>query len=68
MEEGSGVTNDDLDEDSDAEYETAAGDYDAEDVEDIWDDIERALFLSLKYEFVTPLTSLVVSVPDEETN
>ena len=27
--------------------------------------IPGALFLSLKYEFVTPLTSLVVSVPEE---
>jgi hypothetical protein len=26
--------------------------------------VERALFLSLKYEFVTPLTSLVVVKPD----
>jgi hypothetical protein len=27
---------------------------------------ERALFLSLKYEFVTPLTSLVVVKPDSK--
>merc|ERR1711997_5822 len=61
--EGSGVANDD------SEY----SEYEEEDVEDLWDDenviicdnIERALFLSLKYEFVTPLTSLVVSVPEE---
>ena len=31
----------------------------------ICDNIERALYLSLKYEFVTPLTSLVVVSPDE---
>ncbi len=31
----------------------------------ICDNIERALYLSLKYEFVTPLTSLVVISPDE---
>ena len=31
----------------------------------ICDNIERALYLSLKYEFVTPLTSLVVVKPDE---
>jgi len=64
VQEGSGVANDD------SEYST---DYEEEDVEGMWDDenmvicdnIERALFLSLKYEFVTPLTSLVVSVPEE---
>ena len=31
----------------------------------ICDNIERALYLSLKYEFVTPLTSLVVVSPDQ---
>lgn len=31
----------------------------------ICDNLERALFLSLKYEFVTPLTSLVVVTPDQ---
>ena len=31
----------------------------------ICDNIERALYLSLKYEFVTPLTSLVVVGPDD---
>ena len=31
----------------------------------ICDNIEYALYLSLKYEFVTPLTSLVVVGPDE---
>jgi hypothetical protein len=30
----------------------------------ICDNLERALYLSLKYEFVTPLTSLVVVKPD----
>ena len=30
----------------------------------ICDNLERALYLSLKYEFVTPLTSLVVVGPD----
>ena len=32
----------------------------------ICDNLERALYLSLKYEFVTPLTSLVVVKPDSE--
>jgi len=32
----------------------------------ICDNIERALYLSLKYEFVTPLTSLVVVSPDQD--
>lgn len=32
----------------------------------ICDNIERALYLSLKYEFVTPLTSLVVVKPDHQ--
>lgn len=32
----------------------------------ICDNIERALYLSLKYEFVTPLTSLVVVSPDAD--
>lgn len=32
----------------------------------ICDNIERALYLSLKYEFVTPLTSLVVVSPDNQ--
>jgi hypothetical protein len=32
----------------------------------ICDNLERALFLSLKYEFVTPLTSLVVVKPDSK--
>ncbi len=31
----------------------------------ICDNLERALYLSLKYEFVTPLTSLVVVKPDK---
>ena len=30
----------------------------------ICDNVARALYLSLKYEFVTPLTSLVVVKPD----
>ena len=30
----------------------------------ICDNLARALYLSLKYEFVTPLTSLVVVKPD----
>ena len=30
----------------------------------ICNNLERALYLSLKYEFVTPLTSLVVVTPD----
>ena len=33
----------------------------------ICDNIEYALYLSLKYEFVTPLTSLVVVGPDDHT-
>ena len=30
--------------------------------------LERALYLSLKYQFVTPLTSLVVVKPDRRYN
>jgi len=63
--EGSGVANE-----QDLDY--GMEDYEEEEVDGMWDDenmvicdnIERALFLSLKYEFVTPLTSLVVSVPE----
>ncbi len=58
------------------EGEDEAGEADEAQVEDIMDvvgdediiicdNIERALYLSLKYEFVTPLTSLVVIKPDE---
>lgn len=43
-----------------AEVMEEVGDYDIL----ICNNLERALFLSLKYEFVTPLTSLVVVKPD----
>jgi hypothetical protein len=55
------------------EYED--DEYRVEDIMDVVGDadivmcnnLERALYLSLKYEFVTPLTSLVVVKPDEGT-
>ena len=64
------------DEDYDEEEGSGGSEYDyVEDILDevgdddnivICDNIEYALYLSLKYEFVTPLTSLVVVGPDDD--
>ena len=69
---------DTLVDDEDYDYEGSGGSKNDEDepgLDDIMDrvgdadiiicnNLERALYLSLKYEFVTPLTSLVVVKPD----
>lgn len=72
--DGSGEEEEEIDDDElgyDYQYEYQDRDVDAimEEVGDadiiICDNLERALYLSLKYEFVTPLTSLVVVKPDK---
>lgn len=64
--EGSGGSNDyydDYNSQDDGSLETIMDEVGDSDII-ICDNLERALFLSLKYEFVTPLTSLVVVKPD----
>jgi len=67
--EGSGANEYELEEDGEDSYYGDLMDDVLEELGDadvvICDNLERALYLSLKYEFVTPLTSLVVVAPGE---